>query len=387
MNRSSLVLCAGLFITGCATNVKVDPAGYACDPGNVCPAGYGCVSGVCQLGTPGVCTASSCVQAPQCVGTKVKTFVGSCETSSGTCSYVPTETACANGCSNAACVDACKGVTCTTAPAAACVGSTLHGFQGNGTCSAVTGLCSYAPVDTVCTNGCAAGACINQDACAGVMCTTPPMSVCEGLVLRTYLASGTCAAGTCTYPSATMTCDTACSAGACVSAAAVFKQTGPRLRFAISALDVAPNSNGNLVVAVGKAGNVARWNGSEWAMLATPTKENLNAVHFVNGSAAWLVGERRTVWSYRNGVITAASNPPGSGSANLVAVYGRGDADVLVADDTGNWHKWNGIPLMVTYHPSYLLRPYNQNAKRESWEDLKKVRDYLDSTPPVRLDS
>ncbi|MGE5488349.1 MAG: uracil-DNA glycosylase [bacterium] len=39
----------------------------------------------------------------------------------------------------------------------------------------------------------------------------------------------------------------------------------------------------------------------------------------------------------------------------------------------GNWFKWRGIPLMVTYHPSYLLRPYNQNAKREAWEDLKKV--------------
>ncbi len=39
----------------------------------------------------------------------------------------------------------------------------------------------------------------------------------------------------------------------------------------------------------------------------------------------------------------------------------------------GKWHRWNGIPVMVTYHPSYLLRPYNQNAKREAWEDLKKV--------------
>jgi uracil-DNA glycosylase family 4 len=37
----------------------------------------------------------------------------------------------------------------------------------------------------------------------------------------------------------------------------------------------------------------------------------------------------------------------------------------------GNWYKWRDIPLMVTYHPSYLLRPYNQNAKREAWEDLK----------------
>jgi DNA polymerase len=39
----------------------------------------------------------------------------------------------------------------------------------------------------------------------------------------------------------------------------------------------------------------------------------------------------------------------------------------------GNWQKWRDIPVMPTYHPSYLLRPYNQNAKREAWEDLKKV--------------
>ena len=43
----------------------------------------------------------------------------------------------------------------------------------------------------------------------------------------------------------------------------------------------------------------------------------------------------------------------------------------------GNWHKWNNIPVMVTYHPSYLLRPYNQNAKREAWEDLKKVLHFV----------
>ncbi|MSV30239.1 MAG: uracil-DNA glycosylase [Bryobacterales bacterium] len=43
----------------------------------------------------------------------------------------------------------------------------------------------------------------------------------------------------------------------------------------------------------------------------------------------------------------------------------------------GNWQKWNGIPVMVTYHPSYLLRPYNQNAKREAWEDLKKVLHFV----------
>lgn len=43
----------------------------------------------------------------------------------------------------------------------------------------------------------------------------------------------------------------------------------------------------------------------------------------------------------------------------------------------GNWFKWRDIPVMPTYHPSYLLRPYNQNAKREAWEDLKKVLHFV----------
>jgi len=43
----------------------------------------------------------------------------------------------------------------------------------------------------------------------------------------------------------------------------------------------------------------------------------------------------------------------------------------------GNWYRWQGIPVMVTYHPSFLLRQYNQSAKREAWEDLKKVFHYV----------
>jgi len=43
----------------------------------------------------------------------------------------------------------------------------------------------------------------------------------------------------------------------------------------------------------------------------------------------------------------------------------------------GRWFRWRDIPVMVTYHPSYLLRPYNQNAKREAWEDLQKVLHYV----------
>lgn len=43
----------------------------------------------------------------------------------------------------------------------------------------------------------------------------------------------------------------------------------------------------------------------------------------------------------------------------------------------GKWFKWQDIAVMVTYHPSYLLRPYNQDAKREAWEDLKKLLHFV----------
>jgi uracil-DNA glycosylase family 4 len=43
----------------------------------------------------------------------------------------------------------------------------------------------------------------------------------------------------------------------------------------------------------------------------------------------------------------------------------------------GNWYRWRDIPVMVSFHPSYLLRAYNQTAKREAWEDLKKVLHFV----------
>ena len=43
----------------------------------------------------------------------------------------------------------------------------------------------------------------------------------------------------------------------------------------------------------------------------------------------------------------------------------------------GKWFQWRDVPVMVSYHPSYLLRPYNQDAKREAWEDLKKVLHFV----------
>ena len=42
----------------------------------------------------------------------------------------------------------------------------------------------------------------------------------------------------------------------------------------------------------------------------------------------------------------------------------------------GNFQEYKGIRVMPTFHPAYLLR--DPSKKRETWEDLKKVRDHLD---------
>jgi DNA polymerase len=43
----------------------------------------------------------------------------------------------------------------------------------------------------------------------------------------------------------------------------------------------------------------------------------------------------------------------------------------------GNFQDYFGVKVMPTFHPAYLLR--DPHKKREVWEDMKKVRDYLNS--------
>ena len=43
----------------------------------------------------------------------------------------------------------------------------------------------------------------------------------------------------------------------------------------------------------------------------------------------------------------------------------------------GKFQDFRGIKVMPTFHPAYLLR--DPSKKRETWEDLKIVRDYLES--------
>jgi uracil-DNA glycosylase len=47
----------------------------------------------------------------------------------------------------------------------------------------------------------------------------------------------------------------------------------------------------------------------------------------------------------------------------------------------GQFREFRGIKVMPTFHPAYLLR--DPSRKRETWEDLKKVRDYLETSSAV----
>lgn len=42
-----------------------------------------------------------------------------------------------------------------------------------------------------------------------------------------------------------------------------------------------------------------------------------------------------------------------------------------ITKQRGNWLEFQGIPVMPTFHPAYLI--YNQSAKHVVWEDLKDV--------------
>jgi uracil-DNA glycosylase family 4 len=44
----------------------------------------------------------------------------------------------------------------------------------------------------------------------------------------------------------------------------------------------------------------------------------------------------------------------------------------------GKWHSHQDTPLMITYHPSYLLRNQAPSEKRKVWEDMLQVLERID---------
>jgi uracil-DNA glycosylase family 4 len=61
-----------------------------------------------------------------------------------------------------------------------------------------------------------------------------------------------------------------------------------------------------------------------------------------------------------------------------VAVEGLLGTRGTMRDLRGRWHSYNGTPLMITYHPAYLLRNQSPSEKRKVWEDMLLVLERLE---------
>ena len=51
------------------------------------------------------------------------------------------------------------------------------------------------------------------------------------------------------------------------------------------------------------------------------------------------------------------------------------DREIAITRVRGTWHDYQGIPLMPTLHPAYVLRQYTPKNRRAVWEDLKAAFD------------
>ena len=61
-----------------------------------------------------------------------------------------------------------------------------------------------------------------------------------------------------------------------------------------------------------------------------------------------------------------------------VAMAGLTGAEEPMGAMRGRWFHFEGIPLLPTYHPSYLLRNGSDTEKRKVWEDMMLVMEKLD---------
>ncbi|MBA3708548.1 MAG: uracil-DNA glycosylase, partial [Planctomycetes bacterium] len=68
------------------------------------------------------------------------------------------------------------------------------------------------------------------------------------------------------------------------------------------------------------------------------------------------------------------------GNVPLRALFGAEQPGITKV--RGQRLTWNGITVIPTFHPSYLLR--NASAKKPCWEDLLVVLSALGRQPPVR---
>jgi DNA polymerase len=59
------------------------------------------------------------------------------------------------------------------------------------------------------------------------------------------------------------------------------------------------------------------------------------------------------------------------------ALEGLAGEPLAIGQARGQWRTFEGIPMMPTFHPSYLLRNESLTERRKVWEDLLQVMERL----------
>ena len=62
------------------------------------------------------------------------------------------------------------------------------------------------------------------------------------------------------------------------------------------------------------------------------------------------------------------------GGTAVEGLFGKGEG---ITKLRGRWKEFRGIPVMLTFHPSYLLRNMALSEKRKVWEDMLQVLERL----------
>lgn len=64
---------------------------------------------------------------------------------------------------------------------------------------------------------------------------------------------------------------------------------------------------------------------------------------------------------------------------DVIVTLGKPAANFLLGNSEamgslrGHWHEFEGIPVMPTFHPAYLLRAYTPDNRKKVWSDLQQA--------------
>jgi len=106
-------------------------------------------------------------------------------------------------------------------------------------------------------------------------------------------------------------------------------------------------------------GNVMKWRPempTEWGNREPTPEEIAFSLPFLRAQLA--IVQPKVIVALGNTAVNALLGP---------------DPDRKMKDIRGRWHAFEGVPMMFTYHPSYLLRQTANSAKRQVWEAMLEV--------------